>query len=192
MQKLILASSSSYRKSLLDRLGLPYDTHAPDIDEQRLPGEEPEAMVRRLSEAKARAIGGTCPDSLIIGSDQVAAIDDTILTKPGNFANACQQLRTQSGKKVRFLTGLALLNSNSGNCQVDIVTTDVVFKNLEEAEIANYLKRDEPYSCAGSFRSEGLGITLFEAIHSNDPTALIGLPLLRLCQMLRTENYRIL
>lgn len=192
LQQLILASSSSYRKSLLDRLCLPYTAHAPDIDERRLPGETPDTMVRRLSESKARAISTLYPDNLIIGSDQVAVIDDYILTKPGNFAAAQQQLRRQSGQKVRFLTGLALLNSANGSSQVDIITTDVVFRMLKEEEICAYLERDEPYSCAGSFRSEGLGITLFDAIHSSDPTALIGLPLIRLCQMLRNENYKLL
>lgn len=192
MQPLILASSSSYRRSLLDRLRVPYSAHAPNIDEQQLPNETPSSMVRRLSEGKARAISEQYPDSLIIGSDQVAVIGDSILTKPGNFANAQQQLRKQSGQRVQFLTGLALLNSGNGNCQVDIVTTDVLFKTLEETEISTYLERDEPYSCAGSFRSEGLGITLFDAIHSSDPTALVGLPLIRLCQMLRRENYNIL
>ncbi len=192
MQQLILASSSSYRKSLLDRLCLPYIAHAPDIDEQRLPDETPDTMVRRLSEGKARAVSALYPNSLIIGSDQVAVIDDSVLTKPGNLANAQQQLRRQSGQEVQFLTGLALLNSANGNCQVDIVATDVVFRLLEEAEICAYLERDEPYSCAGSFRSEGLGITLFDAVNTSDPTALIGLPLIRLCQMLRNENYKLL
>ena len=192
MQRLVLASSSHYRKSLLDRLDTPYTAHSPDIDERPLENESPEAMVRRLSEAKARAIGKHYPDSLIIGSDQVAVNGDRVLTKPGNFDNAFAQLRAQSGKRVLFLTGLALLNANSGRCDVDIISTEVDFRALSDREIRNYLKKDEPYACAGSFRSEGLGITLFDAVHTSDPTALIGLPLIRLCQMLRDQNYELL
>jgi len=192
MHKLVLASSSVYRKSLLERLRQPFEAAAPDIDEQRLHGESPEAMVRRLSEAKARALADRFPSHLIIGSDQVAVLDQTILTKPGDFEGATKQLRAQSGKRVLFLTGLALLNSQTGDCTVDIVPTEVEFKTLDDEEICAYLNRDEPYNCAGSFRSEGLGICLFDAIHSTDPSALIGLPLIRLCQMLRTNNYNIL
>lgn len=192
MQTLILASSSSYRKSLLQRLGVAFEAVAPDIDEARLPGESPEALVRRLSEAKARALAGQFPQHLIIGSDQVATIGDDILTKPGNYDNAFLQLKLQSGKQVRFLTGLALLDSASGKCEVDIVPTDVVFRDLDDDEITSYLQRDEPYQCAGSFRSEGLGIVLFDGIHNTDPSALIGLPLIRLCQMLRNTSYKTL
>lgn len=192
MQTLILASSSSYRKSLLKRLGVTFEAVAPDIDEARLPGESPEAMVRRLSEAKARALAEQFPQHIIIGSDQVATLGDDILTKPGNYDNAFQQLKLQSGKQVRFLTGLALLDSASGKCEVDVVPTDVVFRELDDDEISSYLRRDEPYQCAGSFRSEGLGIALFDAVHNTDPSALIGLPLIRLCQMLRNNSYKIL
>ncbi|WP_461516373.1 Maf family protein [Porticoccus sp.] len=192
MHKLVLASSSVYRKSLLERLRQPFEAVAPDIDEQRLHGETPEAMVRRLSEAKARALAERFPYHLIIGSDQVAILGETILTKPGDFEGAVKQLRAQSGKRVLFLTGLALLDSQSGNCTVDVVPTEVEFKELDDEEICAYLHRDEPYNCAGSFRSEGLGICLFDAIHSTDPSALIGLPLIRLCQMLRANNYNLL
>ncbi|WP_461518117.1 Maf family protein [Porticoccus sp.] len=192
MHKLVLASSSVYRKSLLERLRQPFEAVAPDIDEQRLHGEAPEAMVRRLSEAKARALAERFPSHLIIGSDQVAILGETILTKPGDFEGAVKQLRAQSGKRVLFLTGLALLDSQSGNCTVDVVPTEVEFKELDDEEICAYLHRDEPYNCAGSFRSEGLGICLFDAIHSTDPSALIGLPLIRLCQMLRANNYNLL
>ncbi len=192
MHKLVLASSSTYRKSLLARLGQPFEAVAPDIDEQRLNGETPEVMVRRLSEAKARALADRFPSNLIIGSDQVAVLGETILTKPGDFEGAVKQLRAQSGKRVLFLTGLALLDSQSGNCTVDVVPTEVEFKELDDEEICTYLHRDEPYNCAGSFRSEGLGICLFNAIHSTDPSSLIGLPLIRLCQMLRNNNYKLL
>lgn len=192
MHKLVLATSSTYRKSLLARLGQPFEAVAPDIDEQRLNGETPEVMVRRLSEAKARALADRFPSNLIIGSDQVAVLGETILTKPGNFEGAVKQLRAQSGKRVLFLTGLALLDTQSGNCTVDVVPTEVEFKELDDEEISAYLNRDKPYNCAGSFRSEGLGICLFNAIHSTDPSALIGLPLIRLCQMLRKDNYKLL
>ncbi|WP_461482401.1 Maf family protein [Porticoccus sp.] len=192
MYPLVLASSSAYRKTLLARLAQPFEAVAPDIDEQPLPGEAPEAMVRRLSEAKARALAEQFPAHLIIGSDQVAVIGDQVLTKPGNFEGASQQLRAQSGRRVRFLTGVAVLNSQTGRCSIDLVPTDVVFKKLADEEIRSYLRRDEPYNCAGSFRSEGLGICLFDAIHSTDPSALIGLPLIRLCQMLREHGYNLL
>lgn len=192
MHKLVLATSSTYRKSLLARLGQPFEAVAPDIDEQLLNGETPEVMVRRLSEAKARALADRFPSNLIIGSDQVAVLGETILTKPGNFEGAVKQLRAQSGKRVLFLTGLALLDTQSGNCTVDVVPTEVEFKELDDEEISAYLNRDKPYNCAGSFRSEGLGICLFNAIHSTDPSALIGLPLIRLCQMLRKNNYKLL
>jgi 7-methyl-GTP pyrophosphatase len=198
MPKLVLASSSLYRKELLERLQLPFQSTSPDIDETRQPGESPEDLVKRLSEEKARALAPSFPNHLIIGSDQVAVLDNAppkykaaltpnleILTKPGCYKAAFEQLKSQSGKQITFLTGLALLNSKTNHAEVDIVTTEVVFRQLSNEEITHYLHQDTPYDCAGSFKSEGLGITLFDSIHSSDPTALIGLPLIRLGQMLR-------
>ncbi|PCJ92037.1 MAG: septum formation inhibitor Maf [Porticoccaceae bacterium] len=203
MPKLVLASSSSYRKELLKRLQRPFLSRSPDIDETRQQGESPENLVKRLSEGKARALSQDFPNHLIIGSDQVAVLDTThehkaafvpdqaILTKPGCYKTAFEQLKSQSGKRVSFLTGLALLNSKTNHAEVDIVTTEVVFRQLTDREITDYLHQDTPYDCAGSFKSEGLGITLFDSVHSSDPTALIGLPLIRLGQMLRKQTLQI-
>lgn len=188
MTNLILASSSQYRRKLLTRLQLPFESHSPNIDESSKPGESPENMVKRLSEEKARALASQYNNHLIIGSDQVAVLGETVLTKPGGFDAAFEQLAAQSGKRVQFLTGLALLNTNTNAIEVDMVTTDVAFRSLTDQDISHYLQQDEPYDCAGSFKSEGLGITLFEGIYGKDPTALVGLPLMRLCQMLRNQS----
>lgn len=188
MKKLILASSSQYRRKLLSRLQLPFESHSPDIDESPRPGEHPAAMVTRLSEEKARALARQYNNHLIIGSDQVAVLGTNVLTKPGSFEAAFEQLSSESGKRVKFLTGLALLNTSNDTIEVDMVTTEVAFRQLTDLEITNYLHQDEPYDCAGSFKSEGLGITLFEGIYGTDPTALVGLPLIRLGQMLRIQN----
>ncbi|MFT7300294.1 MAG: MAF protein [Porticoccus sp.] len=185
MPKLILASSSPYRQALLNRLQLSFECLSPDIDESPIPGETPEQLVKRLSVAKAMALATSYPHHLIIGSDQVAVHEGGILAKPGNYDTAFQQLRSQSGKRVTFLTGIALLNSKTGDIDVDLVSTDVVFRQLSDEEIADYLKKDMPYDCAGSFKSESLGITLFKGLYSSDPTALVGLPLIRLGKMLR-------
>ena len=185
MKNLVLASSSPYRQELLQRLGIPFETISPDIDESPQPAESPEALVKRLSVEKAMAVAHCFDNHLIIGSDQVAISDGKLLTKPGNFDNAFKQLRSESGKKVCFLTGLALLNSATQQRQVDVVMTEVVFRQLSDTEITEYLLSDTPYNCAGSFRSEGLGITLFDAVYSCDPTALIGLPLISLNRMLK-------
>jgi septum formation protein len=179
----VLASTSPYRKELLQRIGIDFKTIAPDVDESSLPGETPENLVKRLAEAKARVIGKTC-QALIIGSDQVAASGDEILGKPGAHENAVVQLRKLSGKLVTFQTGLCLLNSTTNEIQVDIIPFRVQFRKLDEQQIERYLRADKPYNCAGSFKSEGLGITLFERMHGDDPTALIGLPLIRLTSML--------
>ena len=179
----VLASTSPYRKELLQRTGIDFKTIAPDVDESSLPGETPENLVKRLAEAKARVIGKTC-QALIIGSDQVAASGDEILGKPGTHENAVAQLRKLSGKLVTFQTGLCLLNSTSNEMQVDNIPFRVQFRKLDEQQIERYLRADQPYNCAGSFKSEGLGITLFERMDGDDPTALIGLPLIRLTSML--------
>jgi septum formation protein len=180
---IVLASTSPFRKELLQRIGIDFETAAPDIDESPLPGEAPENLVKRLSEAKARVIGKIRP-GLIIGSDQVASVGDEILGKPGTHENAVAQLRKLSGKLVTFQTGLCLLNSASNQAQVDIIPFRVQFRELDAQQIERYLQADQPYNCAGSFKSEGLGITLFERMEGEDPTALIGLPLIRLTDML--------
>lgn len=185
---LILASTSTYRAQLLGRLGLPFTAVPPKVDETRLPGERPGLLCYRLAEAKARAVAGHHPAALIIGSDQVAVLGDRILTKPGSHVQAVEQLSTLSGHRVTFLTGLCLLNARSGRTQVDVVPYSVVFRELSPAAIDAYLRRDQPYRCAGSFKSEGLGIALFERMEGDDPTALIGLPLIRLVDMLAEEG----
>lgn len=180
---IILASTSPFRKELLDRLGITFATAAPDVDETPLAGESPEALVRRLSEAKARAVGASFT-GLIIGSDQVATTGGDILGKPGTHERAANQLESLSGKLVTFYTGLCLLNSGSGDIQLDVVPFKVQFRELNDEQIERYLQRDQPYNCAGSFKSEGLGIALFERMEGDDPTALIGLPLIQLTTML--------
>ena len=182
-QPVVLASTSPFRRELLERLGINFETAAPDIDESPRPDEMPEALVRRLSEAKARAVGESC-GGLIIGSDQVATTGTDILGKPGTHERALAQLLHLSGKTVTFHTGLCLLNSSSGELQLDVVPFRVVFRQLDGERIERYLQHDRPYNCAGSFKSEGLGITLFERMEGDDPTALIGLPLIRLTTML--------
>lgn len=179
----VLASSSPFRKQLLQRIGIDFETAAPEVDETPLPGEPPAELVKRLSEAKARAIGKS-RQGLIIGSDQVATIGDDILGKPGSHENAVAQLRKLSGNLVTFQTGLCLLDSTTNETQIDIIPFRVQFRKLDEQQIERYLCADQPYSCAGSFKSEGLGITLFERMQGDDPTALIGLPLIRLTSML--------
>lgn len=177
-----LASNSSFRKELLARLGITFTSLAPDVDETRRDGEDAGALVRRLAEAKARAIGRT-HRGLIIGSDQVATVGDVILGKPGDHGQAAHQLQQLSGRTVTFLTGLCLLNSETGELQLDAVPFRVQFRTLSTVQIERYLQRDRPYNCTGSFKSEGLGITLFERMEGDDPTALIGLPLIRLTGM---------
>ena len=180
---LILASTSPFRRELLARLGIRFETAAPDVDESPLQDETPDTLVRRLSEAKARAVGAGC-NGLVIGSDQVATTGTDILGKPGTHERAAAQLQQLSGKRVTFHTGLCLLDSASGALQLDVVTYGVVFRQLDAERIERYLQHDRPYNCAGSFKSEGLGITLFERMEGDDPTALVGLPLIRLTSML--------
>ncbi len=187
-QTLILASTSPYRRELLHRLGLPFAVASPQTDESRWPGESPEAMALRLSEAKARAVAGAHPDALIIGSDQVATVDGLIYGKPGSHERAVDQLRALSGKTVNFYTGLCLYNTRTGVVEVCGVPTLVTFRNLTDEEIERYLRREPAYDCAGSARSEGLGIALLSRIAGDDPNALVGLPLIALCVLLRRQG----
>ena len=185
---LILASTSPFRRQLLSRLGLPFETADPAVDETPLPGEAPEASAMRLSEAKARAVATAFPDALIIGSDQVACLDGQVFGKPGNHENAMRQLQTMRGRRVNFFTGLCLLDAKSGRAHLRGVPTLVTFRDLSDDEIENYLRKEQPYNCAGSAKSEGLGIALIARIDGGDPNALIGLPLIALCDVLRIEN----
>ena len=192
MRRIVLASSSSSRKALLSRLGLPFETATPDIDEQRLPGESPREMVMRLSHEKALALAHSYADALIIGSDQCAVINKTILGKPGNFERAFTQLKQASGQVVVFHTGLCLLESNTLENQIDDITFEVRFRNLSDQQISRYLNRDKPFHCAGSFKAESLGVALFERMQGRDPNALIGLPLIRLVSMLQQAGVEVL
>lgn len=192
MPQLVLASTSPFRRELLEKLGLPFATAAPEVDETPGQGESPRALVTRLAEAKARAVATQFPNALIIGSDQVAVLNGQILGKPGNHENAVRQLRQASGHSVQFLTGLCLFNSHSGHCQVTVVPFSVVFRPLSEEQIQHYLSREQPYNCAGSFKSEGLGISLFERLEGNDPNSLIGLPLIELIKLLANEGIDVL
>lgn len=186
--KLVLASSSPFRKALLEKLQLPFETASPDVDERPVDGETIEAAVCRLAELKARALADSYADALIIGSDQSAALHEQILHKPGNFENAFQQLRAASGQTITFYTGLCLFNSKSQLAETVCDAFTVKFRQLTDSEIEHYLQKEQPYNCAGSFKSEGLGISLFESLQGNDPNALIGLPLIELCRMLRNNG----
>ena len=190
--KLVLGSTSPFRKTLLERLHIDFICDSPDIDETPLPNEPVEEMVIRLAIAKAQAISQRHPESLIIGSDQSAVLNGEKLSKPGNFENAFKQLTRASGQKITFQTGLCLLNSATGNIQSTCVPYTVVFKTLTPTMIKNYLHKEEPYNCAGSFKSEALGIALFERFEGNDPNALIGLPLIELVNFLDNEGFSIL
>jgi len=192
LEKLVLASTSPYRKELLQKLQLEFATASPDIDESALPDEAPEQLVARLAENKARAVADQFQNALIIGSDQVAVVDGRIVGKPGDHANAVAQLKRASGKRVSFLTGLCVYNTLSQRSQVDVIPFSVIFRNLSDTQIENYLQREQPYNCAGSFKSEGLGIALFERLEGDDPNTLIGLPLIRLIRMLESEGFPVL
>ena len=188
-RSLLLASSSPYRRELLARLGITFTSASPDIDETPGSGETAEQLARRLAESKARALANEYPEHWIIGSDQVACLPDgTLLSKPGNHAEAVKQLRQSSGQTVLFLTGLTLLDAGSGRSQTHCEPFEVRFRDLTSAEIETYLLREQPYDCAGSFRMEGLGITLFRGMEGRDPNSLIGLPLIALTDMLRNWN----
>jgi septum formation protein len=184
-REIVLASTSRYRRELLARILPAVRCVAPDIDESALPGESPEAQVLRLARAKAARVAALCPDALVIGSDQLAAAGSGRLGKPGNAEAARAQLAALSGTGVRFLTAVAVLDARTGRVLDATDVTEVRFRRLDPAEIERYLAREQPFDCAGSFKSEGLGIVLFERIRSEDPTALIGLPLIALCRLLR-------
>jgi septum formation protein len=188
--KLVLASTSPYRRELLGRLQLPFDAVAPETDETALTHESPVATAERLAEAKARAVAGRFPDALIIGSDQVAYVagGSQRFGKPGTQKNAIAQLRSMSGKAVIFHTGLCLLNSATGRTHVRGIPTEVRFRELSDAEIHRYVDKEDALNCAGSARSEGLGIALLEYLRGDDPNALVGLPLIALAEMLRAEG----
>lgn len=186
--KLVLASTSAYRKMLLERLCIPFDTDRPETDETPLSGEAPPATAERLAAEKARAVAARWPDALIIGSDQVAYLDGEVFGKPGTEARAIAQLQRMRGRTVTFHTALALLNTRSGHLQVEGVPTRVRFRDLSDDEIRRYVAKERPLDCAGSAKSEGLGIALLDAMPGDDPTALIGLPLIALSRMLRAEG----
>ncbi len=187
---LVLASSSPYRRELLSRLGLPFEHASPNIDESRQPGETAEQLTVRLATQKAQALASRFPNHWIIGSDQVATLaDGSILTKPGEHDRAVDQLTRCSGHPVRFLTGLALLDSSSGRANTLCEAFEVTFRTLSREDIEHYLRTETPYDCAGSFRMEGLGIALFASLEGRDPNSLIGLPLIGLCELLRAWNF---
>lgn len=190
--RLILGSSSPFRKMLLERLMLPFETASPNIDETPLNGESPIALVERLAVEKAQEVAKKNPNSLIIGSDQVALHGKDIVGKPHTHERAVEQLRAASGKKIELFTGLALINSTTGSIQSEVIPYTVHFKTLSESTIERYLRKEEPYNCAGSVRSEGLGVVLFDKFEGDDPNALIGLPLIRLVTMLEKEGFDVL
>lgn len=194
--KLVLASTSRYRKSLLDRLGLPFETIAPEVDETPQPQEPAERLVSRLSKAKALAVAERLTDALVIGSDQLAVIDGEILGKPGSEEKARAQLARLSGREVTFLTGLCLARAGSSpgpaSADFELIETPVRFRTLSRSQIADYVAREQPLDCAGAFKSEGLGIALFERLGGDDPNALIGLPLIALCSMLERAGLPVL
>ena len=191
MRRLLLASSSPYRRELLSRLQVPFDFAAPDIDETAKPSERAESLVRRLATEKAQALAKGYADHLIIGSDQVAVLGEKIIGKPKDFERARQQLLDCSGKSITFLTGLALLDGRDASVQVDCVPFTVHFRELDAARIERYLNIEQPYDCAGSFKAEGLGISLFRATEGEDVTSLIGLPLIRLVDMLLAKGVQV-
>ncbi len=188
MPQLVLASTSPWRKELLTTLGIPFITAAPEVDETPLPAELAEDLVVRLALAKAQALADAYPHHLIIGSDQVCVLNDTICGKPHSVERAHQQLRAASGNSVMFYTGLALYDSAQRQQQVICEPFRVDFRPLSDREIVNYITREQPLQCAGSFKSEGLGITLFERLSGRDPNTLVGLPLIALCTMLRAAG----
>jgi MAF protein len=187
--KLILASTSPFRKEILNKLEVEFDTVSPEIDESAV---APQQLVERLSIAKAKAVADNNKSALVIGSDQVSVIDNQIIGKPHTHENAVKQLQNASGKTVTFYTGLCLYNSDTNQYQSEVVPFNVVFRELTEQKINSYLKKETPYNCAGSFKSEALGIVLFEKLEGDDPNTLMGLPLIRLVKMLEKENFSIL
>ncbi|MEP7208328.1 MAG: Maf family nucleotide pyrophosphatase [Casimicrobiaceae bacterium] len=191
-RRLVLASTSRYRRELLERLGLPFEVARPDADESPLPGERPAATALRLAQAKARSVAGTYTDALIVGSDQVADCDGILVGKPGTEGGARAMLRRLAGKTVVFHTGVALLDATTGICEAGCVDVRSTFRALDPGEIDAYVRRERAFDCAGAVKVEALGIALFTAVESDDPTALIGLPLIRLTDMLRAAGVRVL
>ena len=191
-RQLILGSTSKYRRELLSRLRIPFDCIPPKVDETPLVNETPRDLALRLALAKAKAVAALHPDAVVIGSDQVADLNDEPLGKPGNFERATKQLKAMRGQTVIFQTALAVVCHNTGFEQVDISAVRVVFRDLSDDDITAYLHAEEPYDCAGSAKSEGLGIALLERIDSDDPTALVGLPLIRTAKMIAAAGIKIL
>lgn len=192
VRPLILGSTSRYRRELMTRLNLPFDTDTPQVDETPQPGETPAALARRLALAKARDVARRHPEAVVIGSDQVADLDGQPLGKPGNHERAMAQLRRMSGRTVIFQTALAVVCLETGFEAQDLAPVKVVFRDLSDAEIDSYLRAEQPYDCAGSAKSEGLGIALLERIDNDDPTALVGLPLIRTCRLIRAAGIPVL
>ena len=190
--KLILASTSPFRKAILDKLDIVFDTESPETDETALDNETPQQLVERLSIAKAKAIADKNENALVIGSDQISVINGEITGKPHTHENAVKQLQAASGKTITFYTGLCLYNSQTNQYQSEVVPFNVVFRDLSDEKIENYLIKEQPYNCAGSFKSEALGIVLFEKFDGEDPNTLMGLPLIRLVKMLEQEGFSIL
>ncbi len=192
MPPLILASSSIYRRELLERLQLPFSVISPEIDETPLEGERPEETALRLAQLKARKVAVTNPDALIIGCDQVATLDGLQLGKPITHDNATRQLQLMRGRAVTFHSALCLYNARTGSMQAEVEPYEVSFRHLSDAQIERYLRKEQPYQCAGSAKSEGLGIALIEWMRGNDPNALIGLPLILLISMLENEGFSVI
>jgi len=188
---LILGSTSPYRRELLGRLRLPFEVVSPAVDETPRPAEAPADLARRLALAKAHAVAAQHPHAVVIGSDQVADLGGEPLGKPGDHARATEQLRRMRGRSVVFQTAVAVVCQETGFERLDLAPVRVAFRDLSDAEIENYLRAEQPYDCAGSARSEGLGIALLDAIDSDDPTALVGLPLIRTCQLLRAAGLQV-
>lgn len=191
-RKLILGSTSRYRRELLERLRIPFTVEAPDVDETPLPLETPQQMACRLAMSKARAVAAKFPDCIVIGSDQVADLEGQALGKPGDHTRALAQLQKMRGKVVVFHTAVAVICQQSGFEQMDLAQVKVTFRDLSDAQIEAYLRAETPYDCAGSAKSEGLGIALLASIDNDDPTALVGLPLIRTCQMLEAAGIQLL
>jgi len=191
-RRLVLGSTSPYRRELLQRLQIPFEVAAPEVDETPLPHEAPDALAGRLALAKAHAVARNFPQAVVIGSDQVADLDGLALGKPGNHERAVSQLRQMRGQTVIFQTAVAVVCLESGFEQTALAAVRVKFRELDDAEIENYLRTEQPYDCAGSAKSEGLGIALLESIDSDDPTALVGLPLIRTCKMIQAAGIAVL
>ena len=192
LPRLILGSTSPYRRDVLQRLRLPFDTDAPRVDEHARPGEAPAALASRLALEKAREVARRHPGAVVIGADQVAELDGQAIGKPGDHARAVAQLQSMRGRRVVFHTAVAVVRPDTGFAQALLAPVTVVFRTLSDAEIEHYLRLEQPYDCAGSAKCETLGIALLDAIESDDPTALIGLPLIRTCTLLRAAGIDVL